>query len=230
MILRHIHTIGRVYMHIAEGVLPPVILASCAALSAGGVFIGLKKLDYDHIMTTAILSAAFFVASLIHIPIGPVSGHLLLNGLLGLILGWTAFPAILVALLLQAILFQFGGITSLGVNTLNMALPPVICFYAFRPLLQRGTFSLRVAAFLCGFAAVGLSAIFTSGTLALGGDNFVNSAKVLLISSAPVMVIEGLITGVIITFLVKVRPQIFSFSIKSDTIPVAAPEPSKATE
>ena len=217
-------------MHIAEGVLPPVILASCAALSAGGVFIGLKKMDYDNIMTTAILAAAFFVASLVHIPIGPVSGHLLLNGLLGLILGWAAFPAILVALLLQAILFQFGGITSLGVNTLNMALPPVLCFYLFRPLLQRGTFSLRTAAFVCGLGAVALSAIFTSGTLALGGDNFVNSAKILLASSAPIMVIEGLITAVIIVFLAKVRPQIFDFSIKTDAVPVATPEPSEATE
>lgn len=217
-------------MHIAEGVLPPVILASCAALSAGGVFIGLKKMDYDNLMTTAILAAAFFVASLVHIPIGPVSGHLLLNGLLGLILGWAAFPAILVALLLQAILFQFGGITSLGVNTLNMALPPVLCFYAFRPLLKRGTFSLRTAAFLCGLAAVGLSAIFTSGTLALGGENFVNSAKILLVSSAPIMVIEGLITAVIIVFLAKVRPQIFDFSIKAEAVPVTTPEPSEATE
>lgn len=213
-------------MHIAEGVLPPVILASCAALSAGGVFIGLKKLDSENLMTTAILSASFFVASLIHIPIGPVSGHLILNGLLGLLLGWVAFPAILIALTLQAILFQFGGITSLGVNTLNMALPPVICFYIFRPMFTKGTFSLRMAAFLCGMTAVALSALLTSGTLALGGDNFLNSAKILLASSVPVMIIEGLISAVIVTFLAKVSPQVFPFTIVSPaqtTTPQATP-------
>lgn len=210
-------------MHIAEGVLPPVILASSAVLSACGVAIGLKKLDYDRIMTTAILSAAFFVASLIHIPIGPVSGHLILNGLLGIMLGWVAFPAILVALTLQAILFQFGGLTTLGVNTLNMALPPVICFYIFRPMLTKGTFSLRMAAGLCGMSAVALSAVLTAGTLALAGDNFFNSAKLLLLSSLPVMVIEGLITAVVVAFLGKVAPQIFDFTL-------AAPSPALVTQ
>ena len=46
--------------------------------------------------------------------------HLILNGLLGMLLGWAAFPSIFVALMLQAILFQYGGITVLGVNTFNM--------------------------------------------------------------------------------------------------------------
>ena len=210
-------------MHIAEGVLPPVILGSCAALTAAGVCIGLKKLDYDRIMTTAILSAAFFVASLIHIPLGPVSGHLILNGLLGLLLGWVAFPAILVALTLQAILFQFGGLTTLGVNTLNMALPPVLCFYIFRPMLMKGSFSLKTAAFFCGLTAVALSAVLTSGSLALGGDSFINSAKILLVSSAPIMVVEGLVTAVVVGFLVKVTPQIFPFQVKQ-------PEPARAAQ
>ncbi|MEZ0575335.1 cobalt transporter CbiM [Halodesulfovibrio aestuarii] len=217
-------------MHIAEGVLPPVILASSAILSAAGVCIGLKKLDYDRIMTTAILSASFFVASLIHVPIGPVSGHLILNGLLGLLLGWVSFPAIMVALALQAILFQFGGITTLGVNTLNMALPPVICFYVFRPMLSKGTFSLRMASFLCGMTAVALSALLTSGTLALGGDNFLNSAKILLISSVPVMVIEGLITAVVVGFLAKVSLQIFDFEIATSNSVVSAQTSPSTTE
>ena len=47
---------------------------------------------------------AIFVASLVHVPVGPSSMHLVLNGLLGLLLGWAAFPAILVGLLLQAVL------------------------------------------------------------------------------------------------------------------------------
>ena len=76
-------------------------------------------------MTVAILAAAFFVGSLIHVPIGPSSVHLILNGLLGMLLGWAAFPSIFVALMLQAILFQYGGITVLGVNTFKIIVP---CF------------------------------------------------------------------------------------------------------
>ena len=90
-------------MHIAEGVLSPAVLATGYALTAAGTALGLKKLDYDRLMTVAILAATFFVGSLIHVPIGITSAHLILNGLLGVILGWAAFPAILAALALQAL-------------------------------------------------------------------------------------------------------------------------------
>ena len=135
-------------MHISEGVLSAPVLIGGAALAVAGTAIGLKKIDYDRIMTVAILSAAFFVASLVHVPIGPGSAHLLLNGLLGLMLGWAAFPSILVALLLQAVLFQFGGLTVLGLNTFNMAAPAVFCFYVFRPLLEKGN-AVRFGGRLC---------------------------------------------------------------------------------
>ncbi|MDD5642485.1 MAG: energy-coupling factor ABC transporter permease, partial [Syntrophales bacterium] len=98
-------------MHISEGVLSPAVLAGGAGLAVVGTAIGLKKMDYEAIPRVAILSAAFFVASLIHVPVGPVGLHLVLNGLMGLLLGWVAVPAILIALFLQALLFQFGGLT-----------------------------------------------------------------------------------------------------------------------
>ena len=112
-------------------------------MAAVGTAIGLKKLDYDHIARAGMLSAAFFVASLIHVPIGPSNAHLILNGLVGLLLGWAAFPAILVALILQGAFFQFGGITTLGVNTIIMALPALLCFLVFGRAIHR---SPRIAA------------------------------------------------------------------------------------
>ena len=89
-------------MHISEGVLSAPVLVSGGALAAAGTAIGLKKIDYDHLARVGILSATFFVASLVHVPIGPSSVHLIMNGIVGLLLGWAAFPAILVALLLQS--------------------------------------------------------------------------------------------------------------------------------
>src|SRR4030042_857248 len=89
-------------MHISEGVLSPSVLLAGAGLAAVGTAIGLKKLDYEAIPRVAILSAAFFVASLIHVPVGPVGLHLVLNGLMGLLLGWPAVPAILLSGLLVA--------------------------------------------------------------------------------------------------------------------------------
>ena len=60
-----------IIMHISEGVLSGPVLISGIALAAAGTAIGLKILDYDRIPRAAILSASFFVASLIHVPIGP---------------------------------------------------------------------------------------------------------------------------------------------------------------
>ena len=81
-------------MHISEGILSAPVLICSGAIAAAGTINGLKKVDYEHIMPTALLSSTFFVASLIHVPLGPGSVHLVLNGLLGIILGWAAIPGI----------------------------------------------------------------------------------------------------------------------------------------
>ena len=212
-------------MHIAEGVLTTQVLAGGGGIAAIGTAVGLKKLDYERVPRVAILSSAFFVASLIHIPVGPSSTHLILNGLLGLILGWGAFPAILVALILQVVLFQFGGFTTLGVNTVNMALPAVIVWMLFNSAVQKATNGksndqnecsgrrknnsmLFLSGFSAGFIAVLLSGIFTSTTLLLSGSEFLNAAKLIVISHIPVMIIEGIITGSILVFLKKVKPEV----------------------
>jgi cobalt/nickel transport system permease protein len=194
-------------MHISEGVLSPAVLAGGAALAVAGTAIGLKKMDYEAIPRVAILSAAFFVATLIHVPVGPVGLHLVLNGLMGLLLGWLAVPAILIALFLQALLFQFGGLTVLGVNTVTMAAPAVICFYVFRPWLRRPGPGAKVAAFACGAVAIALSGLLVATALLFSGQGFLQVAELVLLSHIPVMVIEGFITLFIFLFLKKVRPE-----------------------
>lgn len=194
-------------MHISEGVLSPAVLAGGAALAAAGTAIGLKKMDYEAIPRVAILSAAFFVATLIHVPVGPVGLHLVLNGLMGLLLGWLAVPAILIALFLQALLFQFGGLTVLGVNTITMALPAVVCFYLFRPFLRRPGPMANIAAFACGFTAILLSGVLVAAALLFSGQGFLQVAELVLLAHIPVMVIEGFITLFIFLFLKKVRPE-----------------------
>jgi len=197
-------------MHISEGVLSPAILIGGTVLTAAGVSIGLKKLDQDEIPSIGILSAAFFVASLIHVPAGPASVHLVLNGLLGLILGWKAFPAILVGLSLQALLFQYGGITTLGVNTLNMALPAVICYYIFRQGLGRNVKQsvFALSAFFIGFLTVFFSGILVGLSLYLTGEAFLPAAKIVVVAHVPVMLIEGILTSACALFLRKVRPEL----------------------
>jgi len=194
-------------MHISEGVLSAPVLVGGAVLTAVGTAIGLKKLDYDRIMTVAILASTFFVASLIHVPLGPGSVHLILNGLLGVILGWVSFPAILIALLLQAVFFQFGGLLVLGVSTFTMAAPALLCFYLIRPwLVRRG--SRAVAGFMAGFFSVFLSALLMAASLALSDAGFLATAKLVVLANVPIMVIEGFITMFTIAFLARVQPDI----------------------
>ena len=204
-------------MHIADGVLSAPVLISGIALSIAGVGYGLQRLDYERIPQVAVLSSAFFVASLIHLPIGFSSVHLVLNGLLGLILGWVAFPALAIALFLQAILFGFGGISTLGINVFNLALPAILCFYLFHHAARHAR--RESLQFLCGFLAGALAIIFSTCLIALSlfwsGEEFIGVIRLVLIAHIPVMIVEGIITGFIVVFLQQVRPELL-------TIPVAS--------
>ncbi|MFC1671639.1 cobalt transporter CbiM [Planctomycetota bacterium] len=196
-------------MHISEGVLSAPVWAGGACATAAGVAYGLRRTDYDRIPQVAVLSSAFFVASLIHVPIGPSNAHLVLNGLAGLLLGWAVFPAVFVGLVLQAILFQFGGLTTLGINTVNMALPGLICYFLFGRWVrgENGTRALA-AAFLCGSVSVFLSALMTALALVSTGEAFTTVSRLLVVAHVPVMVVEGILTAFCVRFLRRVKPEI----------------------
>jgi cobalt/nickel transport system permease protein len=195
-------------MHISEGYLSGPVLFSSAALAAAGTAVGLKKLDYDRIARAGILAAAFFVASLVHIPIGPSSAHLIMNGIIGLLLGWGAFPVILVALLLQGVFFQYGGITTLGINTLIMAVPAVSVYHIFGRWLFSPGWLGKAAAFGCGAGAVALSAVIMAASLLFTDEKFFAVAGTAIAVHIPVMVIEGVVSAICVAFLTKVKPEL----------------------
>lgn len=195
-------------MHISEGVLSAPVLVAGAAAAVAGTAVGLRKLDLDRVAQAGMLSAAFFVASLIHVPVGPSSVHLVLNGIVGLLLGWAAFPAIFTALLLQAMLFQYGGLTTLGVNTVIMAAPAVACALLFGPLIRRRPPVSTAAAFACGAGSVLLAAVLMAASLVFTEESFMAVAGLAVVSNLPVMVIEGVVTVFCVAFLKKVKPEL----------------------
>lgn len=204
-------------MHISEGVLNGPVLVAGAALALAGTAVGLKRLELDKVAQAGMMSAAFFVASLIHVPIGPSSAHLILNGMVGLLLGWAAFPAILTALLLQAMLFQYGGITTLGVNTVIMALPAVVCYHAFGPLIRKQKALATAAAFACGAGSVLLSGLLVGACLMFTGEVFLAVAGLVVSAHVPVMIIEGVITVFCVAFLKKVKPELLPGTMQHPT-------------
>lgn len=195
-------------MHISEGVLSGPVLLTGAAVALIGTAIGLKKLDLDRVPQAGILAAAFFVASLIHVPVGPASVHLILNGIVGLLLGWAAFPAILTALLLEAMMFQYGGITTLGFNTVVMALPAVLCYFLFGTLVQKEPRFSVPAAFVCGAGSVFLGAVLVGAGLMFTEGSFLEVAGLVVTAHIPVMIIEGVLTVFCVAFLRKVKPEL----------------------
>jgi cobalt/nickel transport system permease protein len=187
-------------VHIAEGVLTAPVLVAGAAVTACGCGIGIRKMDYRAMPRVAVISSVFFVASLIHVPVGPTSAHLVLNGLAGIVLGWLSYPALLMALFLQAVLFQFGGLTVLGVNTASMATPALVCYLGLGGMARHRRAGIAYAAgFLAGALGVALSALGTALALAASGEAFL-----------PVMAIEGLLTGFVLLFVKKVQPDLLT--------------------
>lgn len=200
-------------MHIVDGALSDSVVIGGAVLAVTGIAYGLKRMDLDRIPQMGILSASFFIASLIHVPVGPTSLHLILNGLIGLALGWTAFPALFVALLLQAVFFGYGGLIVLGVNTLNIALPGVIMWLLLHNRVAVG--QPKQAAIwggVAGAASIVLTAVMVSLSLALSGDEFVTAAKFALLSHIPIMIVEAFVTAAAVFLLSKVKPDFFDQS------------------
>lgn len=193
-------------MHISEGVLSAPVLAGGGIFALAGLAVSLNRLSWERIMNAGVLSAAFFVASLVHVPFGPGSVHLIMHGLLGAILGWPAFAAITVALFLQALLFQFGGLTSLGVNACIMGWPAVLCGLAFRRFFTPPRWRFA-AAFACGALSVLLSGLLCALALALSGDTFLAVAWGIFLAHIPVMALEGLLTALVVGYLGRVLPE-----------------------
>lgn len=209
--------------HIPDGVLSVPVLAAGAAVTLAGCAWGLRRLEAERIPQTAVLAAVFFVAALVHFPVGPASVHLILNGLTGIALGPAAFPAILVALLLQALLFGFGGLVTLGVNVAVMALPALLCGLGFGWLHRRGGGRWSVAAAaLAGALGVLGTALLVALALAASGREFLPAARLVVLAHLPVMLIEGFFTAAAVGLVLRVRPETLAPLLLAALLPLVA--------
>ena len=194
-------------MHISEGVLSPGALAVGWAVAGAGTFVGLRRIKPEKAARTALLSSAFFLASLVNVQLGPASTHLSLIAPVGLVLGWAAFPAIATALPLQALLFHFGGLLVLGPNAANMAVPAVLVYLLFSgPIRRAGGRAAAGLAFIAGALAVGLGALGVGLFLGLSDGNFLRAAKLLFAAHMPLALIEGIVTAFMVAWLKRTAP------------------------
>ncbi|MFW5930657.1 MAG: cobalt transporter CbiM [Desulfosalsimonas sp.] len=195
-------------MHISDGVLPVSVTIAGYAASAALTAWSARRTGSEELPKVAVVTAAFFVASLVHIPLGPTSAHLLLPGLAGALLGPVAFLAIALGLLLQSLLFQFGGLTALGANALMMGVPAVICGWMFQKLRGRTQVRHVAAGAAAGASGTAMAAIILALLLATGGEDFFGVAKIALLAHVPVIIIEGTVSAFTIGFLYRVKPEL----------------------
>ena len=209
-------------MHIPDGFLPPQVCLTGYALTGGVTWFSLRQIKRDsyiqaNIPKASLLTAAFFIASLIHIPIPPTSVHLILNGMMGAVLGYYAFPAILIGLFFQAVMFQHGGMSTLGVNAIIIGTPAIAAYYLFRQrehLAVKRQLLTKVLSFAAGAGALLLSAIMFAILLVthISPDMNVSAERTaILVSLGGYTIqaaIEGLFSVMLISFLEQVKPEL----------------------
>lgn len=186
-------------MHIPDGFLSPPVWGAFDLLSAPAVGIlarrSRRETEDRKIPLLGVMGAFVFAAQMINFPVGVgTSGHLVGGALLAILLGPAAASMVMTAILLiQALVFQDGGILALGANVFNMAIAGVLAGYLpYRLLAARS----RPAAIFSG----GFLSVLASGCLALSElliSGVAMPRKVLLVSIGLFMVsalIEGAIT------------------------------------
>ncbi len=198
-------------MHISDGVLSPVMVATTSVAGAAMVAYSLRGIKERDVPKIALMSAVFCVGSLIHFRVGPSSVHLLLSGVIGVILGKRAPCALCVALLFQFFVIQFGGITTLGANILSTSIPAITVGYMVRYFLKKGANPLIIGA-IAGALSVAMTVVIVVILLIESNIKFgigvLSAANTLAIGHLPVMIIEAFVTAFTLKYIMNSKPEI----------------------
>ncbi len=189
-------------MHIADGIIATEVCIAADAVSLGVLYAFSRKTEAEDIPRMGFFAAALFVVSLIHFPIAGTSMHLSLFGLAGIALGIRAFPVVFVALLFQSLIFQHGGLLTVGLNAINMGSGAMAGWLVWKA----GGVPESIRAFAAGFLGVLLAAFLMAIEFQLTGYG---RGTIFLVSIYSVAaIIEGMLTMTIVAFFRRVKPEI----------------------
>lgn len=220
-------------MHMADALISPTVGITMFAVSGGLLGLSVKKIqremDDKMIPLMGVMGAFVFAAQMINFTIpgtgssGHIGGGLLLAAVLG---PWGAFMAIASVLLVQALFFADGGLLAWGCNLFNMGFFP--CFIAY-PLIYRffvkenpsrrrifwGSLLGVVVALQLGAFSVVLETLF-SGRTELSFGTFVLLMQPIHLA---IGIVEGLVTGSVLSFLLQAGPELLAGSTKGQKQP-----------
>ncbi|MEH1822071.1 MAG: energy-coupling factor ABC transporter permease [Nostoc sp.] len=207
-------------MHIPDGFVSVPVAGATGLASAAALFIAFGRSQETFGSRRApilgLTTAFIFAAQMINFPVaGGTSGHLLGGTLAAIVLGspWAATLAMSTVFVIQAVLFADGGITALGANILNMGLVGIwvgwLLYQPLQRLLGGSRGRLPLAAGIAAAISVVAASIACAIELAISGTIPLNIG---LPAMAGVHILigigEGLITGGVLSYLVKVRPDL----------------------
>ena len=205
--------------HIPDGFLSPPVLAGAAVISAAALAVAARRsgreLQDRRAPFLGAATAFVFAAQMFNFPLGAgSSAHLLGGALMAVVAGpWAAMLALFSVTLVQALLFQDGGIAALGANTLNLAIIGAgLGWVVYRwQLALTGTGHRRqlAAAGVAGFVSVVGIGLAVSFQLALSGMVPLGTA-LLAVGGAHVLVAiaEAGLTVAILGAVLRSRPDL----------------------
>ena len=199
-------------VHLSDGAIADAWVAAGFGVGALLLFFAMWRIREDEIPRIGVLTAAFFVGSSIHIKLAivPTSVHLILNGLVGVILGRRAPLAVTIGLGLQYLLLAHGGYTTLGLNACIVGIPAILAGWAYPVLKRLGVCAFARGAILGGAAAAGAVALNFLVLLFAGKEDWTTLAKLVLLAHVPVVILEAVMLGVIVRYIEKVKPEMLS--------------------
>lgn len=197
-------------VHLADGAISGPWLVAGFVGAAVLLAVACRRIHDDEVPRIGVLAAAFFTGSSIHIKLAvlPTSVHLILNGLVGVVLGPRAPLAVGVGLLLQFVLLGHGGLTTWGLNTCVVAVPAWAAGRAYPVLARCGVPPFWRGLILGGSAAAGAVLLNFLVLLFGGREDWSTLARLVLLAHLPVIVVEAGLLGVIVRYLETVKPEL----------------------
>ena len=199
-------------MHLPDGFLSTPVWGGLGVVSLGAVTLAARKAQAGSGDSRApllgVMGAFVFAAQMINFPVGvAASSHLVGAALLSYTVGpWAATVVMSAILVIQALIFQDGGVTALGANIFNMAVAGVALGYLPYRLLA-GSWR-RVGILAGGFLSVFVASAFTLGELLLSrvplsSHALAGALGIFALTGA----IEGVITLAVVEAIERVNPQ-----------------------
>jgi cobalt/nickel transport system permease protein len=203
-------------MHIPDGFVNIPVAAVTYAASGGSLAYAVRRTNEElgekQVPLMGVMGAFIFAAQMLNFPVaGGTSGHLIGGALAAILLGpWAGTLIMASVLIVQALIFQDGGLVALGANVFNMGVVAcLVGYYVFtwlKRLLGEGTQGAVISGFVAAWTSVVTAAIVCALELAISGTS---ALAVVLPAMTLVHILigvgEGLITVAVLAFLAATR-------------------------